>query len=100
MCIQVPAFKKVGNTSMPKITKTPGKDEGVQFDFKKLFDYVSCYERGLSIKSMKCTQHLKFYRLQNTQIITVRIVTSRLHSVLMVLSTAEDATSAFFHFQY
>ena len=30
------AFKKIINTSMPDITKTPDKAEGVQFNFKKL----------------------------------------------------------------
>ena len=28
------AFKKIVNADMPDITKTPGNDEGVQFDFK------------------------------------------------------------------
>ena len=29
------------NADMPDITKTPGIDEGVQFDFKKLFIKVA-----------------------------------------------------------
>jgi len=30
------AFKKIVNANMLEITKTPGNDEGVQYDFKEL----------------------------------------------------------------
>ena len=35
------AFKKMLNADMPDITKTPGNDEGVQFNFNKLFIKVA-----------------------------------------------------------
>ena len=35
------AFNKIINASMSDITKRPGKDEGIQFNFKKLFIKVA-----------------------------------------------------------
>ncbi len=92
------AFKKIVNANMPEITKTPGNDGGVQFDFKKLFIKVAEKE-VCQTKCVNANNTLKFYRSQITRIIIVKISTLRLNFVLMVLNTAGNAISAFFHFQ-
>ena len=92
------AFKKIVNADMPDITKTPGNDEGVQFDFKKLFIKVAEKE-VCQTKSINANNTLKFYRLLITQIIIMKISTLKLNFVLMVLSIAGNATSAFFLFR-
>ena len=38
---------------MPDITKTPGNDEGVQFNIKKLAIHWSCWEGGLLDQTLK-----------------------------------------------
>ena len=81
------AFKKIVNAAMPDITKTPGNDEGVQFDFKKLFIKVAEKE-VCQTKSINANNTSKYYRLLITQIITVKINTLRLNFVVMVLNTA------------
>lgn len=83
---------------MPEITKTPGNDDGVQFNFKKLFIKVAEKE-VCQTKLVNANNTTKFYRLQITRITTVKTTTLRLNFVLMVLNTAGNATSAFFHFQ-
>lgn len=91
-------FKKIVNADMPDITKTPGYGEGIQFDFKKLFIKVA--EKEIcQTKSINANNTSKFYRLQITQIITVKTSKLRLNFMLTVLNTAGNATSAFFHFQ-
>ena len=92
-------FKKIVNADIPGITKTPGNDKGVQFDFKKLFIKVAEKE-VCQIKSINTNNTAsKFYRLLITQITTVKISTLRLNLVLTVLNTAGIATSTFFHLQ-
>ena len=73
-------------------------DEGVQFDFKKLFIKVAEKE-VCQTKCVNANNTLKFYRSQITRIIIVKISTLRLNFVLMVLNTAGNTISAFFHFQ-
>ena len=92
------AFKKIVNADMPDITKTPGNDEGVQFNFKKLFIKVAEKE-VCQTKSINANNTSKFHRLLITQIIIVKISKLRLNFVAMVLNTAGNATSAFFHFR-
>ena len=61
---------------MPDITKTPGNDEGVQFDFKKLLNKVAEKE-VCQTKSLNACKLQFNYRLKITQIITVKITTLR-----------------------
>ena len=35
------AFKRIVNANMPDITTTPGNDDGIQFNFNKLFIKVA-----------------------------------------------------------
>jgi len=59
MCVnntQVLAFKRTVNANMPEITKTPGNDEGVQYDFKELFIKVAkkevCNIKSINIATL------------------------------------------------